>query len=326
MGAIRLPKFIRNYFNGQVNDLFNPERKMPGVNFDFKSAKGEAALYDPDSIAWQAYKNPVTVFIGGVSAVCLQLAEPRVRTGVWENSSFRENARGRIQRTGLAAMMTVYGPKDDAAKMIELVNRMHAKVTGTVDGKDFSANDPDLLKWVFDTANHEFLSAYDRFGPGASKERLDEGLDQAADRVAHLWGVEDAVRSTDEALESYRDMELEAHPILDEFISIVKKADLMPWYMNPVQRLLVRAAVSNLPEDVRAKVGIEKYGLNPGEETLVKMMGKLADRVYLEALPAVQASERMGLPADYLYNVANNNDDFDHPEHRPDLPGNEGLR
>jgi uncharacterized protein (DUF2236 family) len=33
------------------------------------------------------FKNPVTLFIGGVGAVLLELAEPRVRDGVWGHST-----------------------------------------------------------------------------------------------------------------------------------------------------------------------------------------------------------------------------------------------
>jgi uncharacterized protein (DUF2236 family) len=50
---------------------------------------GEPALAAPDSVSWRVFKNPVSLFVGGVTAVILELAEPRVRTGVWEHSSFR---------------------------------------------------------------------------------------------------------------------------------------------------------------------------------------------------------------------------------------------
>jgi uncharacterized protein (DUF2236 family) len=34
------------------------------------------------------FKNPLSLFIGGVTAVIMELAEPRVRTGVWEHTTF----------------------------------------------------------------------------------------------------------------------------------------------------------------------------------------------------------------------------------------------
>ena len=41
----------------------------------------------------------------------MELAEPRVRSGVWEHTTFRVNPILRLRRTGLAAMVTIYGPR-----------------------------------------------------------------------------------------------------------------------------------------------------------------------------------------------------------------------
>jgi uncharacterized protein (DUF2236 family) len=76
---------------------------------DFLQPPGEAALVSADSVSWRVFKNPLSLFIGGVAAVIMELAEPRVRTGVWEHTTFRINPIGRLQRTGFAAMVTIYG-------------------------------------------------------------------------------------------------------------------------------------------------------------------------------------------------------------------------
>jgi cyclohexanone monooxygenase len=54
------------------------------------------------------FKNPVARYICGVTAKLLELAEPRVRSGVWEHTSVRTVPLARTRRTGLAAMVTVY--------------------------------------------------------------------------------------------------------------------------------------------------------------------------------------------------------------------------
>jgi uncharacterized protein (DUF2236 family) len=54
---------------------------------DFSQPAGEAALVSPNSVSWRVFKNPLSLFIGGVTAVIMELAEPRVRTGVWEHTS-----------------------------------------------------------------------------------------------------------------------------------------------------------------------------------------------------------------------------------------------
>src|ERR1700745_1811755 len=103
----------------------------PGDRIDFSRPIGEAALISPDSVSWRVFKNPLSLFIGGVTAVLMELAEPRVRTGVWEHTTFRLDPIRRLRRTGLAAMVTVYGARSTAEPMIARIRRMHEMVAGT---------------------------------------------------------------------------------------------------------------------------------------------------------------------------------------------------
>jgi uncharacterized protein (DUF2236 family) len=98
-------------------------RPPGGPAFDFTQPAGEAALMAADSVSWRVFKNPVSLFVGGVAAVILELADPAVRTGVWEHTSFRREPVRRLQRTGLAAMITVYGARSRAEAMIAGVAR-----------------------------------------------------------------------------------------------------------------------------------------------------------------------------------------------------------
>src|SRR4051812_19097806 len=59
------------------------------AHVDFARPIGEAALVTPYSVSWRLSKNALSVFIEGVTAVIMELAEPRVRTGVWEHTTFR---------------------------------------------------------------------------------------------------------------------------------------------------------------------------------------------------------------------------------------------
>jgi len=82
-------------------------RPPPGMAFDFTQPAGEPALAPPGGVSWRVFANPVSLFVGGVAAVLLELAEPSVRSGVWDHSSFKQNPGLRLRRTGFAAMMTV---------------------------------------------------------------------------------------------------------------------------------------------------------------------------------------------------------------------------
>jgi uncharacterized protein (DUF2236 family) len=133
---------------------------------DFLQPVGEPALVSPDSVSWRVFKYPLSLFIGGVAAVIMELAEPRVRTGVWEHTTFRIDPNRRLRRTGFAAMVTIYGARSKAEAMIARVRRMHDRVAGsTPAGEAYRANDPELLNWVQGTAAYGFLQAYnDMYG------------------------------------------------------------------------------------------------------------------------------------------------------------------
>ena len=64
------------------------EKLLPqpaGMKIDFLHPAGAPALTPAGSVSWQVFSNPVSLFIGGVAAVLLEMAEPSVRTGVWEH-------------------------------------------------------------------------------------------------------------------------------------------------------------------------------------------------------------------------------------------------
>jgi len=270
----------------------------------FVGPAGEAALTPPDGVSWRIFKNPVTLFIGGVAAVILELAEPAVRTGVWEHTDFRRDPMRRLERTGLAAMITVYAARSVAKPMIAGVVRMHDRVEGmTPSGEPYNANDPKLLRWVQATAAYGFIEAYSRYGRTLSPAEIDRAYAEGAP-AASLYGAHDAPRSDAErqALFDALRPRLEPSPILFEFLGIMRAAPIAPWPLRPVQWLLIRAAVDLTPGWVRDRLGLgDGFRLRPWQRPLVRLLGALADRVVLPFSPAVQSCRRLGLPAGTLY-------------------------
>ena len=291
-----LPGFLQRRVDGLARTLM--ESPDP---FDFTRPQGEAALVPADSVSWRLFKNPLAVFIGGVAAVILELAEPRVRSGVWEHSSFRSDPVGRLQRTGRAAMITVYGPRRAAEAMIARVVRLHGKVEGlTPRGEPYRASDPELLSWVQATASFGFAQSHHAYvRPLGAAER--QRLYQEALVSAQLYGATAAPQSNDEreALFAAMRARLEPSAILHEFFAILRAAPAFP--VRGLQHVLIRAAVDIVPADLRTQLDIAGYGLRPGEAALVRSACALADRIVLNVSPAVQSCRRLGLPADYLY-------------------------
>jgi uncharacterized protein (DUF2236 family) len=117
-------------------------------HIDFSRPVGEPALLSPESVSWRVFKNPLSLFIGGVTAVIMELAEPRVRAGVWENTTFRLDPIRRLHTTGLAAMVTIYGARSTAEPMIARIRRVHEMIAGTTgSGEAYRASDSELLNW-----------------------------------------------------------------------------------------------------------------------------------------------------------------------------------
>lgn len=278
-----------------------------GPAIDFSSPAGEPALVPPDSVSWRIFKNPVALFVGGIAAVILEFAEPRVRTGVWEHTTFKTNPVARLRRTGLAAMVTVYGARSVSEKMIARVRRQHDRIDGaTPSGERYRANDPELLAWVQATAAYGFLEAYSSYVAPLGDADRDRYFSEGK-AAARLYGVEDAPRSQREWTTLYEKLKprFESSPIIFEFLDIMRQAPALPGILNLTQRSLIRAAIDIVPGDARAVLGLdESFGLRPFEGLLVRRMGRRADRWALPSSPAARSCVRMGRPADWLYRKA----------------------
>ena len=275
----------------------------PG-RIDFSSPAGEAGLASAQSVSWRVFKNPVTMFIGGVAAVILELAEPRVRTGVWEHSRFREDPVGRLRRTGAAAMITVYAPRRVATQMIERVVRMHAAISGvTPCGMAYTAADPALLTWVHATASYGFVTAYAEYAHPLTEREIDAFFDEGAP-AARLYGAPDAPRSMREleGLFASTRERLRGSAIVLEFLDLLSAAPLLPRPLAWVQGLLIRAALDLVPAWARGRLGLDaRTGLRPLERSMVKSIAGLADRIVLPGSAPAQSCVRLHLPVTYLY-------------------------
>lgn len=298
--AITLPWPLQNRLEDLLRTLLEDGARD---KIDFAQPADEPALLAPDSVSWRVFKNPLSVFIGGVTAVIMELAEPRVRSGVWDHTSFRTDPVRRLRRTGLAAMVTVYGPRSTAEAMIARVRRLHDKVAGiTPAGEAYRADDVELLNWVHATAAFGFLQAYHAYVQPLARAERDRFYAEGV-HAASLYGATGALRSEAEFATMLAAMadRLERSDIIVEFLQIMCSAPVLPLPLRPLQHVLVRAAVELVPRWLTTKLGLERYGLRGFEAELVRQAGALADRVVLNSHPAVQVCRRIGLPVDYLY-------------------------
>jgi uncharacterized protein (DUF2236 family) len=116
-------------------------------------------LFAEDTVIRRVNRENVLPLFGGVRALLMQIAHPKVAAGVDEHSDFRRRPIRRLRRTLLMTMAIVFGDRETAMTAARAVNQVHARVRG--DG--YQALDPDLLLWVHATLVDTALVTYETF-------------------------------------------------------------------------------------------------------------------------------------------------------------------
>jgi uncharacterized protein (DUF2236 family) len=231
---------------------------MSGGNVNYLEPAGDPGLFGPDSMAWRVHANPIALAIGGVAAVILELAEPRVRSGVWDHSTFKTDPLARMQRTGEATLITTYGPTRAAETRVAMVTRMHERVGGvTPEGQAYSALEPELTTWVHVTASWGFLNAYHRYVQPLSPAERDRYYAEGG-RLGRMFGAPeppDSVAGVDAWFDRLRP-KLAPHAIIGEFLGIVSITSPLGLAGRAIQPLVVQAAIDLLPRDIQTRLGL----------------------------------------------------------------------
>src|SRR5678815_5302854 len=232
---------------------------VSGGKVDYRAPAGDPGLFGPDSMAWRVHANPIALAIGGVAAVILELAEPRVRSGVWDHSIFKTDPLLRMQRTGEATLITTYGPTAAAEARVAMVTRMHSRVGGTTpEGQAYTALDPELMTWVHVTASWGFLNAYHRYVAPLSAVEQDRYYAEGG-RLGRMFGAPeppDDVAGVADWFDRMRPL-LVPHAIIGEFLDIVSTTSPLGLAGRALQPLVVQAAIDLLPADIQAKLGLK---------------------------------------------------------------------
>jgi uncharacterized protein (DUF2236 family) len=116
-------------------------------------------LFAEDTVIRRVNRENVLPLFGGVRALLMQIAHPKVAAGVDEHSDFRRHPIRRLRRTLLMTMAIVFGDRETAMTAARTVNQVHTRVRG--DG--YHALDPDLLLWVHATLVDTALVTYETF-------------------------------------------------------------------------------------------------------------------------------------------------------------------
>jgi uncharacterized protein (DUF2236 family) len=267
--ALRVPPIprpvaepVRRAVAGQVFRLLEARPGRPGNPVERATEDpGDPGLFGPDSVTWRVHADLPAMLIGGFSALLLQTLHPGAMAGVADHSNYREDAAGRLHRTGAFVANTTYGSRRVAEEAIEIVRRVHRTVVGVrPDGVPYSANDPDLLTWVHVAEIGQFVRSYQRYGPWPLRpSEVDRYYAEVAE-IARRLGADDVPTSAAEVLAYYRRVrpDLGAGEQAREAIRFICE----PKGTNPGDRatyaMIVAAAVAVLPGWARPMLGLNQ--------------------------------------------------------------------
>jgi uncharacterized protein (DUF2236 family) len=249
----------------------------------------DLGLFGPGSVTWRVHSEPILA-LGGLRALYLQTVHPRAMAGVAQNSGYRSDPWGRLERTAIYVATVVYGTTAEAHRAGERLRGLHARMWATDPdtGERFRVDEPDLLRWVHVTEIDSFLTTARRAGLALTDDEADQYVDEQR-RAAELVGLapDGVPGSVAEVHDYYREMLPRLRMTKEAAESLLfLGAPPMPWGLGytPVRAAwlgLSALAVSLLPPWAR-----KLYGL-PGLPTtdLTASLSTRALRLTLRALP-----------------------------------------
>jgi uncharacterized protein (DUF2236 family) len=245
-----LTEALKALIRRRITDVFNDAER--GERPVLRRAD---ALFAPDSVAWRVNGDVVTMMIGGVAGLLLQMLHPAVLAGVWDHSDFRADMHGRLRRTAKFIAVTTYDHAEAGRAAIDKVNRIHAKLGGTLpDGTPYRVSDPHLLAWVHVTETASFLDAWIRYAePGMSLARQDAYFAEMA-RIAEALGADPVPRDragAEALILGYRS-ELRADARTHEVAALVLRQTVGSPAVDLAAGVIMQAGLDLLPEWARA--------------------------------------------------------------------------
>jgi len=240
---------------GQVRGVFHDAAKG-----QTPTPPSDEALFARDTPIRLVHADIVGMMTGGIRALLLQMLHPHALQGVLDHSNFREDMHGRLQRTARFIAVTSFGHRDEALRAIDRVNRIHARVGGTLpDGSPYTATNPRTLAWVHVTEAQSFLAGYLRHvRPDMPTADQDEYYRQFA-VIARALGADPVPETRAEAESIFRELRHDLSPSAQarEIAQLVlsQRPEGAP---RGVQTMITADAVAMLPDWARTMLRLQR--------------------------------------------------------------------
>jgi uncharacterized protein (DUF2236 family) len=150
----------------------------------------DLGLFGPGSVTWKVHKEPI-VSLGGLRSLYLQALHPRAVAGVVQNSSYRNDPWGRLNRTSEYVGTVLYGTTAQVEAAASRIRRLHSRMTAVDSrtGERFRIDEPDLLRWVHVAEVESFVTTARRAGLNLTDDEVDTYYTEQL-RAAELVGLD----------------------------------------------------------------------------------------------------------------------------------------
>lgn len=198
-------------------------------------AESDTGLFGPGSVTWRVHSEPI-LLLAGLRSLYLQALHPRAIAGVVQNSGYKADPWGRLNRTVTYVATVVYGTTGQAEAAGRRVRQVHSRLSATDPrtGEVFRIDDPDLLRWVHVTEVESFLDTARRAGVELTSADVDSYYTEQR-RAAALVGLDPlAVPGTAaQVAEYYREVRSQLAMTKDAAETLVfLSAPPLPWKLG----------------------------------------------------------------------------------------------
>ena len=261
---------------------------------------GDDGFSGPASVTWRMSAD-LAWPVAGLRSLLMQARHPLAMAGAGQHSGWRRGPAGRLAATTAYLATVTFGPRAAARHAAARVRRIHdhARGTGAVTGRPYTAGDPAVLLWVHVPLAGSVLAAGNLAGtalPATDSHRY------AAEMVtaAELTGVpRRLVPSNVPALDLYIASVrpgLRCTPAAAESMACLPGPPGLDEDTTPIWQDISDAAIAALPRWARQMYG---YGapppLTPGRRTEIRQSLGVLDAMILGQPDVREARQRITL-------------------------------
>lgn len=226
----------------------------------------DGGYFGPESAAW-AVHGSMTTLVAGIQSLLIQALHPGALAGVHDHSNYRTDPLGRLAGTIRWIFTVSYGDTVAAQAASNKVLRIHDFIRGSYTAtsgevRPYTANDPDLLRWVHLAFTQAFLATHEAYGspiPGGTNAYVAD------------WAVAGALMHVDNPPTTRAELDTQLAAFTPELRHDRRVAETVAFIKNPPlprsqqlgYKVLFAAAVASLPEHYRELLQLRAPRLGP---------------------------------------------------------------